>query len=52
LAAGHRLIFEAIEKRDEALSVELIEAHLRASYDRVSLSYERYAAKHAATAGK
>lgn len=50
LAAGHQLILDAIEQRDEPLSVELIEAHLRASYDRVSRSYERYAARHAPAA--
>ncbi|MBI5876754.1 MAG: GntR family transcriptional regulator [Chloroflexi bacterium] len=51
LIEGHQLILDAITQRDEVLAIELTEAHLRVSYDRVSRSYERYAAKHAATSG-
>lgn len=47
---GHQLILNAIEQGDDALAVELTEAHLRASYDRVSQSYERDTTRQSARA--
>jgi DNA-binding GntR family transcriptional regulator len=45
LVKGHQQILDAILDHDEALSVGLIEAHLKASYERVSRSYALHAAQ-------
>lgn len=45
LVKGHQLILDAILDHDEALAVSLIEAHLKASYERVSRSYALHAAQ-------
>jgi DNA-binding GntR family transcriptional regulator len=45
LVKGHQQILDAILEHDEALSVGLIEAHLKASYERVSRSYALHAAQ-------
>ena len=45
LVKGHQQILDAILSHDEALSVGLIEAHLKASYERVSRSYALHAAR-------
>jgi DNA-binding GntR family transcriptional regulator len=45
LVKGHQQILDAILDHDEALSVGLIEAHLKASYERVSRSYALHASQ-------
>jgi DNA-binding GntR family transcriptional regulator len=38
---GHQELLDAIVKKDESLSVKLLEKHLSESYERVSAGYER-----------
>lgn len=47
LAPGHQLIADAILAGDEPRALELLDAHLKASYERVSQSYAAYAAQRA-----
>lgn len=46
LVKGHELILDAIVSKDEPLALTLIDAHLAASYERVSRSYAQHAAQH------
>jgi DNA-binding GntR family transcriptional regulator len=50
LVKGHQLILDAICGKDEPLALSLIDAHLKASYERVSRSYAQHAAVHVAAA--
>ena len=43
LVKGHELILDAIISKDEQLALTLIDAHLAASYERVSRSYAQHA---------
>ena len=46
LVKGHALILDAIISKNEPLALTLIDAHLAASYERVSRSYAQHAAQH------
>ena len=50
LVKGHELILDAICSKNEPLALALIDAHLKASYERVSRSYTQQAAQDVTTA--
>jgi DNA-binding GntR family transcriptional regulator len=51
LVKGHQMILDAIVDKDEPLALALTDAHLKASYERVSRSYAEHAARHVTPVG-